>query len=78
MCMRSSKTESATEGPSVPADLESARAKLVYLALARGGPATVDDLAAWLDETRLALFGVLAAMEDRGLVVRGPDGYAPA
>lgn len=75
--MRSSKQAVDTD-VTVPGRLESARAKLVYLALAAGGPTSVDDLAARLDETRLALLAVLDAMEERGLVERGPDGFAAA
>ncbi|MFB6167747.1 MAG: TrmB family transcriptional regulator [Haloferacaceae archaeon] len=74
--MRSSK-DGADEA-SVPSRLESARAKLVYLALATDGPASVDDLAARLGETRLALLAVLATLEERGLVARGADGFAVA
>ena len=72
--MRSSKDE--VDGATVPSRLESARAKLVYLALAGDGPATADDLAARLNETRLALLAVLRTLEERGLVVRGPEGFA--
>ena len=70
--MRSSKQVA------VPPRLASARAKLVYLALAESGPATVDDLAARLNETRLALLSVLGTLEERGLVVRGPEGFVLA
>lgn len=74
--MRSSKDEA--DGATVPSRLESARAKLVYLALAGGGTATVGDLAARLNETRLALLAVLRTLEDRGLVVREAEGFALA
>jgi DNA-binding MarR family transcriptional regulator len=60
----------------VPSAVESSQAKLVYLALAAAGPATTGDLAAMLDETRLALLPVVGTLEERGLVVRRPDGYA--
>ena len=77
--MRSSKLRGEDDAlPTVPAAVESARAKLVYLALATGGPATVDDLATRLDETRLSLLSVLDTLESRGVVSRGPNGYAPA
>jgi predicted transcriptional regulator len=62
----------------VPPRLASAQAKLVYLALATDGPTTVDDLATRLNETRLALLSVLRTLEDRGLVVRGTEGFALA
>jgi DNA-binding IscR family transcriptional regulator len=74
--MRSSKD--GVDGAVVPSRLESARAKLVYLALAGGGPATVEDLATRLNETRLALLAVLGTLEERGLVERGADGFAVA
>jgi len=72
--MRSSNIEARE--PAVPSAVESPRAKLVYLALAAAGPATADELAAMLDETRLALLAVLGTLEERELVVRGSDGYA--
>jgi predicted transcriptional regulator len=75
--LASNSTEADESTPTVPAAIESARAKLVYLALETGGPATVDELATHLDETRLALLSVLGALEDRGLVARRADGYAP-
>jgi predicted Rossmann fold nucleotide-binding protein DprA/Smf involved in DNA uptake len=72
--MRSSN--SGVDRASVPSRLESAQAKLVYLALAVDGPATADTLAARLNETRLALLAVLTALEKQGLVAREAEGYA--
>ena len=52
----------------VPRDVQSPRAKLVYLALATGGEATVEELQAALAMTKLTLYGVLRALVERGLV----------
>lgn len=62
--MQASKTREAT----IPGDLTSPRAKLVYLSLAAEGPATVDELHDRLDEPRISLLGVLDTLDDRGLV----------
>ena len=67
---------SSNDRATVPSRLESARAKLVYLALAVDGPATVEDLASQLNETRLALLTVLGTLEERGVVVREAETFA--
>jgi len=71
--VQTSKTRS--RGRSLPGGLESPRAKLVYLALDRDGPATVDELHDRLGETRLALFAILDGLADRGLVTDAGHGY---
>ncbi|MEF8773789.1 MAG: helix-turn-helix domain-containing protein [Halobacteriales archaeon] len=54
----------------VPDDIDSPAGKLVYLALAEGGSADVDDLRHRLGVPRTTLLGVLDALNSRGLVER--------
>jgi DNA-binding MarR family transcriptional regulator len=56
-------------------DLESPRAKLVYLYLINVGKATVSDIADALDLRQLTLFGVLDTLAERGYVDRDGDAY---
>ena len=51
----------------LPDAVETPTAKLVYLALDVGGPATVDDLQAALGLKKLVLFQTLDALAARGL-----------
>jgi len=64
-----------TELPSVPADLDAPRTKLVYLTLHAADEATVDELHARLGEPRLSLYPVLSDLRERGLVVNDGDEY---
>jgi DNA-binding MarR family transcriptional regulator len=63
---------------SVPAEIESPRGKLVYLYLSSRGAATVGELGAQLDITKLTLLTVLRSLCDRGFVVERDERYAPA
>lgn len=57
----------------VPDEIESAEAKLVYVYLDAATGATVDDLVEHLGITRLSAFPVLDRLTDKGLVDRdGP------
>lgn len=60
----------------VPTEVQSPRAKLVYLALATGGAATVEELQAALTMTKLTLYGVLRTLTERGLVEERDGRYA--
>jgi predicted transcriptional regulator len=60
----------------VPSDVQSPRAKLVYLALAAGGAATVEELQSALAMTKLTLYGVLRTLIERGLVEKVEGRYA--
>lgn len=63
------------DGPTeVPPDLETAQAKLCYLALDGEGPRTLEDLAASLDLAKLTLLDVLGSMAERGHVERDDRG----
>jgi predicted transcriptional regulator len=63
---------------SVPDDIESPAAKLVYLYLTMTGEATLSDLQNGLDLKRLTLYTILKTLRERGLVQEDGDAYAPA
>lgn len=67
-----------TQETTVPATLDSPRAKLVYLSLATGGAATVDELRQRLAMPKLALFSILQTLQQRDHVTREDDRYRPA
>lgn len=62
----------------LPDELETSRSKLVYLALAIAGEATVEDLQQTLGLSKLTLLPVLGNLRDRDLVERTDRGYAVA
>ncbi|WP_327052562.1 TrmB family transcriptional regulator [Halomicrococcus gelatinilyticus] len=53
---------------SLPEELGSPRAKLVYLYLTTTSGATVDELQAGLDLPKMALFTIVRTLRERGLV----------
>ena len=59
----------------VPADIESPRAKLVYLYLSTHDGATVDELRANLGMKKIALYSILKTLRDRGVVDQHTDRY---
>lgn len=61
----------------LPPELESPRAKLVYLYLLEG-PASVDDLKTDLGLAKITLYGVLRTLRERGVVERCDGRYAAA
>lgn len=67
-----------TQETTVPATLDSPRAKLVYLALSSGGPATPDELCERLAIPKLSLLAILQTLQQREHVVREDDRYHPA
>jgi predicted transcriptional regulator len=73
----SARTEGrrATPVVRIPEGVESARAKLVYLSLALASEADVEDLRERLDLGLLALYPVLNALVERGLVERDGTTY---
>jgi DNA-binding IclR family transcriptional regulator len=71
-------TAPETRPPSVdtlPEEIASASAKLVYLYLDHAGPATVSELSAALDMRKLSLYSVLGALAEEGLVDRDGETY---
>jgi len=63
---------------SLPTELESPRAKLVYLYLSNAGEATVDEVQSALNLRKMTLFGVLDTLAARGFVDRRGDTVAAA
>ncbi len=57
-----------SESDSIPAELDSSEAKLVYLYLDAADEATVDELREDLEIKRLALLSVLDLLESEGFV----------
>ncbi|SDZ84554.1 hypothetical protein SAMN04488065_0736 [Haloplanus vescus] len=62
----------------VPNELTASESKLVYLFVAVSDGATVDDLHASLDMSKLTLFPVLETLSERGLVDHVDGEYVPA
>lgn len=56
-----------TTARELPTELESPRAKLVYLYL-QGGAASIDDLQSDLEVKKITLFSILSTLRERGLV----------
>ncbi|MFA9501378.1 MarR family transcriptional regulator [Natrinema sp. H-ect1] len=65
-------TRAATTTPavSIPTDLDSARAKLVYLYLAATDGATADDLCDDLAVTKGTVLSITGTLRDRGYLER--------
>lgn len=68
------------EDVSVPADLESGRAKLVYLYLAVRGEATADDVCTALHIDKGSVLTITGTLRERGYIRQrnGRYGVAPA
>lgn len=71
--MMRNKSEALT---ALPDEIESPRAKLVYLYLASHGQATMSDLQEGLGLKRLTLYGIIDALRERDLVREAGDAYA--
>lgn len=64
--------------PSIPTELDSPRAKLVYLHLSVTGETTIDDLQTALDMQKITLFGILDTLTSNGFAEKNGDHVAPA
>lgn len=64
-----------TERVTLPTDLDSPRAKLVYLYLRTHGDATIDELQDGLGMQKLSLYSILGTLSDRDLVDGEANGY---
>jgi len=62
----------------VPDDLESARAKLVYLYLEEAGGATVEEVGERLAMKKINVLSVLGSLVDAGHVEKRESAYAVA
>jgi DNA-binding IclR family transcriptional regulator len=65
------------QAATLPAELNSPRAKLVYLYLSTHGGATLSELQDGLDMKKLSLYSILRTLTDQQLVARDADYYAP-
>lgn len=61
----------------VPEGLTAAESKLVYVFLAASDGATVEELNAALDISKISLFPVLRTLTERGVVDRDGSAYVP-
>jgi predicted transcriptional regulator len=59
----------------LPTELESPRAKLVYLYL-QNGAASIDDLQSDLEVKKITLFSILSTLRERGLVEKQDGRFA--
>lgn len=67
-----------TEGDVLPRELESPRAKLVYLFLSTRGEASIGTLQEALHIEKMTLYSILDTLEGRDLVRKDRDAYRPA
>ncbi|SFG36098.1 hypothetical protein SAMN04488063_1800 [Halopelagius inordinatus] len=70
-----SNSPSGTGLSTMPADLESPRAKLVYLYLSTQGDASITDLQNGLEMKKLSLYSILGTLRERGLVDQDAERY---
>ena len=73
--MSMSEPETGRRDLSLPPEVESPRAKLVYLYLDVAGEATIDDLSRDLGLKKLTLYGVLRSLEERDAITKRHDRY---
>jgi len=72
------ETETASAAaPALPPELQSPRAKLVYLYLTTNGDATVSEMGDSLGMKKLSLYSILKTLRSEGLVDCDGDCYAP-
>ncbi|WP_435553022.1 helix-turn-helix domain-containing protein [Natrinema sp. CGMCC1.2065] len=69
------RSTTTTPAVSIPTDLDSARAKLVYLYLAATGGATADDLCDDLAVTKGTVLSITGTLRDRGYLERRDGRY---
>jgi len=63
---------------SLPGELQSPRAKLVYLFLSMNGTVTISELQESLDMKKISLYSVLKCLEKEDLISKDGDKYALA
>ncbi|MFC5135210.1 MULTISPECIES: MarR family transcriptional regulator [Haloferacaceae] len=73
------ETETAhAAAPALPPELQSPRAKLVYLYLTTNGHATVSEMGDSLGMKKMSLYSILKTLREQDMVVREGDAYTPA
>ncbi|WP_049908944.1 TrmB family transcriptional regulator [Halorubrum saccharovorum] len=65
-----------TAAPALPPELQSPRAKLVYLYLTTNGHATVSEMGDSLGMKKLSLYSILKTLRKEGMVDCDGDTYA--
>jgi DNA-binding MarR family transcriptional regulator len=65
-----------TAAPALPPELQSPRAKLVYLYLTTNGDATVSEMGDSLGMKKLSLYSILKTLRKEGMVDCDGDTYA--
>jgi len=71
------ETETAhTAAPALPPELQSPRAKLVYLYLTTNGSATVSDMCDSLGMKKMSLYSILKTLRKQDMIARDGDAYA--
>ncbi|MFC6771849.1 TrmB family transcriptional regulator [Halorubrum pallidum] len=70
------KTEPARAASALPTDLQSPRAKLVYLYLTTNGDATISEMGDSLGMKKLSLYSILKTLRQEGMVDCEGDTYA--
>ena len=68
--------EQQTDLTTLPAELRSPQAKLVYLYLQTHGEVSIAELQDGLGMQKLSLYGVLGTLRDRGLVEGDAERFA--
>ncbi|SDX85608.1 hypothetical protein SAMN04487946_103127 [Halobellus clavatus] len=63
------------ETPSMPSELESPRAKLVYLFLSTHGEASISELESSLDMKKMSLYSILSTLRERELIDQDAERY---
>ena len=70
-----SSPAAGTDAVAVPAELESPRAKLVYLILSTRGESSVSELQKGLEMKKISLYSILGTLCKRGLVHQDAERY---
>ncbi|MFB6252531.1 MAG: TrmB family transcriptional regulator [Halobellus sp.] len=71
----SSRPTAGLETPSMPTELESPRAKLVYLFLSTHGEATISELESSLNMKKISLYSILSTLCERELIDQDAERY---
>ncbi|ELZ34942.1 sugar-specific transcriptional regulator trmb [Halogeometricum pallidum JCM 14848] len=70
--------DSDSDSVTVPAELKSPRAKLVYLFLSVRGESSVTELQSGLEMKKISLYSILGTLCDRGFVHQDAERYRVA
>ena len=70
-----SESTTSFETPSVPSELTSPRAKLVYLFLSANGETTLSELQSALNMQKLSLYSILSTLRERELINQQAERY---